>query len=716
MLVDTGRVGRRLAGSRTALLTALATLSIGFAQSTALAQSCDTVLHSWEGIPFDSSLNPRKHPPDPHGGAGPQGVLATATMRVAYYAKDGTATWGPVCLRDFFGTPQSGCTPTASGGTPPSTWTDFVTDPRALYDPGSQRFYVIIAEEYLVSQHPEQSHSYLNVAVSRSSNPTTSDASSWIVNRLDITSVVNGCHMGDDYPGLAVDGQALYLTYDLASLGDACDDPPAPTGIHIVAIDKASLLTSQPAWTSTITPDGVTTLVPVSVLGSSSPGNVAYFAQVGGGTSASITLWVLSNPLSAGRTLTSSVISVPAYGSVASAPQPTPCNPLDTRSGVPQGNAFWHDGALRFVATGSANGRAQLCYFRVATNGFPNGTPTLVETAYLAGGDSWYQPAIGGNARGDEGIVFTRSSATETPTIAFLWRRNGDATFRGPVTIKSSATCYTAQGESIVRWGDYASVSADPTDQSFWLCHEWVKGSGEKEWGTWWAHLAPCPTPIGNLAAASPTGRHTVILNWTEPAYAASYDLRYSSSTITEANFASASTFATGPVPTGVAGTTACFTATGLVQCHTYYFAIKWTDNSGLLSGISNVPSATTRCSGADVFCSGDGLVTYNGPDDGSADRSMPFLEAPQPTPAVSAAEFRYQVGSGQVGGDLELAVFDVFGRRLRTLEHQAAAPGSHSVVWDLAAADGRRVGPGPYFVRLRVGAWNQTRTMLIVR
>src|SRR6267378_2562032 len=47
---------------------------------------------SWEGIPTDFTLEP----PDPSGAVGPNGVLATVNLRVAYYNKLGNAIWGPI--------------------------------------------------------------------------------------------------------------------------------------------------------------------------------------------------------------------------------------------------------------------------------------------------------------------------------------------------------------------------------------------------------------------------------------------------------------------------------------------------------------------------------------------------------------------------------------------------------------------------------------------
>jgi hypothetical protein len=54
-----------------------------------------------------------------------------------------------------------------------------------------------------------------------------------------------------------------------------------------------------------------------------------------------------------------------------------------------------------------------------------------------------------------------------------------------------------------------------------------------------------------------------------------------------------------------------------------------------------------------------------------------------------------------ELEGDLQLAVFDVAGRHVRTLAAGPAQAGTHSVEWDGRNAAGRPVGSGVYLVRL---------------
>jgi hypothetical protein len=104
--------------------------------------------------------------------------------------------------------------------------------------------------------------------------------------------------------------------------------------------------------------------------------------------------------------------------------------------------------------------------------------------------------------------------------------------------------------------------------------------------------------PPAAIAALSVTGT-SITVRWTAPGdngttgTASSYDVRYSTTAITSANWGSA-LLATGePGPTA-AGTTQTFTVGGLTGSRTYYVAMKTTDDYGNVSLLSNVVSGTT--------------------------------------------------------------------------------------------------------------------------
>src|SRR5258706_8493012 len=106
------------------------------------------------------------------------------------------------------------------------------------------------------------------------------------------------------------------------------------------------------------------------------------------------------------------------------------------------------------------------------------------------------------------------------------------------------------------------------------------------------------PAAVADLAVTATTGT-SITVRWTAPGddgatgTATSYDVRYSTTAITNGNWASATVVTSEPVP-AAAGTQQTFTIPGLTGSRTYYIAIKTTDNAGNISGLSNVPSGTT--------------------------------------------------------------------------------------------------------------------------
>ena len=65
---------------------------------------------------------------------------------------------------------------------------------------------------------------------------------------------------------------------------------------------------------------------------------------------------------------------------------------------------------------------------------------------------------------------------------------------------------------------------------------------------------------------------------------------------------------------------------------------------------------------------------------------------------------------------DVDVAVYNLVGQRLRTLVREHKAPGRYQVVWDGQDDLGRDVSSGLYFYRYRAGDFWATRRMLLVR
>jgi len=88
-------------------------------------------------------------------------------------------------------------------------------------------------------------------------------------------------------------------------------------------------------------------------------------------------------------------------------------------------------------------------------------------------------------------------------------------------------------------------------------------------------------------------------------------------------------------------------------------------------------------------------------------------LLAARPNPFNPVTTIGYSL---EVDAHTELAVFDLAGRRVRTLVSGDVSAGEHEVTWDGLDARGAPVASGVYFYSLRVGDAVETRRMVMVK
>ncbi len=154
------------------------------------------------------------------------------------------------------------------------------------------------------------------------------------------------------------------------------------------------------------------------------------------------------------------------------------------------------------------------------------------------------------------------------------------------------------------------------------ILYTWDAGGNLTQRDTWISSSAETypPAAVTGLKADNVTAT-SIRLVWSAPGddgntgTATEYDIRYSTSTITANNWASATQVTGEPTPIA-AGNTQSFTVTGLDPDTTYYFAIKTADEVPTWSAISNSPSGTTLTSGPVV------IIIIN--DGGAADTTAP--------------------------------------------------------------------------------------------
>ena len=221
--------------------------------------------------------------------------------------------------------------------------------------------------------------------------------------------------------------------------------------------------------------------------------------------------------------------------------------------------------------------------------------------------------------------IIVNGSAADAQTVTWnsvrlTWTTPGDDSLTGTASqfdLRYSTSAITAANfASATRWNGTPTPTASGTTQSttvtglvpnttYWFAIKtgdevpnWSGISNIISRATLAAPDTIRPAGVANLAITGTT-ETTASLAWSAvgddslTGTASSYDLRYSTTPITAASWASA-TQVTGEAAPGAPGAAQSHTVTGLSRQTTYYFALKVADDAGNLSALSNVPSVTT--------------------------------------------------------------------------------------------------------------------------
>jgi len=115
----------------------------------------------------------------------------------------------------------------------------------------------------------------------------------------------------------------------------------------------------------------------------------------------------------------------------------------------------------------------------------PNGTPKIFQQGtFSISGLALWMPSIGMDKLGDIALGFSKSSGTTHPGLGYTGRIPSD-----PIgSMESAANIFVGAGSqtgSLSRWGDYSSMSIDPSDNcTFWYTNEYVPSNGSFNWRT----------------------------------------------------------------------------------------------------------------------------------------------------------------------------------------------------------------------------------------
>lgn len=560
-------------------------------------------------------------PPDCNGVAGPNHFMQTVNVTYAIYNKSGAILAGPTALNTLF------------SGVPGATVND--GDPIVLYDEAADRWFVA---EFTMNL----SNDYMLVAVSSTNDPT----GTWYKYSFDVTN-------DPDYPKFGVWSDGYYMGIN------------STAGSDIYVFEKAKMLLGQTAqlvgfdnpWRPG---NGFLCVPPLDNDGTSSPdGTPGMFIAfnddgVAGGTDQ---LWIYeldvnwSNIASSTFTRTQQ-INVTPFDSQFNANWDDITQPNTQKlDGVPQvimnAPQYRNFGTYETILAChtvdvDATNHAGIRWYELRRTS-PSTTWTIRQQGtYAPDQHSRWMGSIMLNGSGKIALGYSISSSTVYPGIRYTGQSasayaNATGTFDIEEQIIHSGT--VAQ-TTYNRWGDYALLSVDPTDdQTFWFSSQYVKSGGTNK-GTKIASFKfgndPTVTtlPVSNLTGTSVSLNGSVNPN----GLATNYHFQWGT-TIAFGNTTAVTSAGSGNSVSNVSAS-----LTGLTPGQTYYYRISATNADGTSNGetLSFVPGGvvltTAAISGINTNqATGGGTITEDG---GSTVTARGVCWATSENPTVGANNF----------------------------------------------------------------------------
>ncbi len=162
----------------------------------------------------------------------------------------------------------------------------------------------------------------------------------------------------------------------------------------------------------------------------------------------------------------------------------------------------------------------------------------------------------------------------------------------------------------------------------------------------------------------------------------------------------------------GITGTSIATRVAGSVGNSVFH----WRDLSPPAVGVEAHYYVRVRMADNQNIWTGPVYVTYEAPSTVAVGPPAPGVELaltarPNPTRGDLTVDFALPRAGG-----VSLALYDLSGRRLRTLAAGDLAAGPHSVTWDGLAEDGVRAGAGIFFLRLVTEVGSVERKVLLLR
>ncbi len=377
-------------------------------------------------------------PPDVQAAAGPNHILEMVNLEGGVFTKQGVSN-RTFTLSSFF-----------------TTGSDFISDPKVLFDLSSSRWFASLVDVTLGS---------VLVAVSSTGDPT----GTWTIYSLSAGGFL------PDQPIIGVSDDKF-----VASANDFFARSFA--GAQYWVLNKAQMLAGSAVSTFTSGANiGFFSIHPVQSLSSTTiqymVGNIVVRKALSTTTMKLFSITGVpgvSTVAASTATLTVSTLAIPPGGV-----QPGTTSTIDTSDFRVQ-DAVWFKGNLWYglddacTPTGDTQPRSCVRLTQVDTTTSP--VTVKQDFDYGTSGQYFFYPALRVDGQGDLGLIYGYSSSTIFPSLAVTGQAPVDpaGSLAAPRTLKAGSAADTS-----TRYGDYFGAGLDPSNPSVvWVAGEYHSNAG----------------------------------------------------------------------------------------------------------------------------------------------------------------------------------------------------------------------------------------------
>jgi titin len=433
-------------------------------------------------------------PPDPIGAVGLEHVVSAVNTSIEWHTKAG-GQQSSQALRDFFA---------------PLSPVNSTFDPKVIYDQHADRFVVVTLEQQDQAMGDAATTSRILLAVSDDGDPN----GVWHFHEIDAKVTIGGVPHWADYPGFAVDDQAVYLTANMFTFGSTgsfggarlwiVEKGTGTGGFYARGLARVTLHDPFAAVGMNV----ASTLQPAQIFGSV-PGTTGTFLVSAGWVDGSgndfLHLIRVNNPLGTvsftGQFLNAGNIHA---GSLPDAPQPGTATLIETNDERAL-NAAWRNDVLWVTNTvnppsGPDAGQATAHWYQIST---ANLSSLFLTRQGNAGGNDvdpgahTFFPSIAVDTDGNMALAFALSSPNDFAGAYYAALPAGGSLSQTRVIAEGEGPYVRTFGGSRNRWGDYSGLALDPADEStFWAFNEYALAPGsllngeDGRWGTRWGSFS----------------------------------------------------------------------------------------------------------------------------------------------------------------------------------------------------------------------------------